>query len=341
MKLPTIITVLILSFATLIQVNAQSTKHHSIAVINVDALGVSVDAAQMTNLVRVELLKLNLYEVIDRREVDYIMRENNIDPNQCYNQACLIDVGKKLNIGKVLTGSVEGFADNILVNLRLIDVEKGSVVKSEVMEFLDISDQVHTMVEVTLQKMFNKHVDQDLLNKLTNEHDYKSSINVDHAENINWNGPRMGMIVYTGKTAELLEAPPENGGFGLTPAMFQFGYQFEVQYLSSGDFSALFEFIPLITGLDQGQFIPSITFLHGLRSNKTGFELAFGPSIAITKFNLAAEPKVNASFVLGVGKTFKSGRLNFPVNFFFIPSKHGHRYGISVGFNIISYPEQH
>jgi hypothetical protein len=42
---------------------------------------------------------------------------------------------------------------------------------------------------------------------------------------------------------------------------------------------------------------------------------------------------INTGFVFAVGRTFKSGKLNIPVNVFFIPSKHGSRGGISVGFN--------
>ena len=42
---------------------------------------------------------------------------------------------------------------------------------------------------------------------------------------------------------------------------------------------------------------------------------------------------LNTGFVFAVGRTFKSGKLNIPVNLFFIPSKHGSRAGISVGFN--------
>jgi TolB-like protein len=340
MKLRTLITLLTLNFALGSQVVSQNIDYHTIAVLNIDAQGFSLDPGQMGNITRIELLKLDLYEVVDRHEIEYIMEENGIDPNHCYNKACLIDVGKKLNAGKVLTGSVEILGDKILINYRLIDVQKGTVTNTEVMEFLNIPDQVNNMIEVTLQNMFNKKVDYDLMNKLTKEYDYNSAVNVSGAESLNLNGPRMGVIVFTGDAATLMQLDVDKGGFGLAPVMFQFGYQFEVQYLSAGDFQALFEFLPLVTGLDQGLFIPSITFLHGLRSNKTGFELAFGPSLAVSKINVKAEPTINASFVFGIGKTFKSGRLNFPINFFFLPGKNGHRYGLSVGFNVVSYDDR-
>ena len=50
------------------------------------------------------------------------------------------------------------------------------------------------------------------------------------------------------------------------------------------------------------------------------------------------EYRLVSGFVFACGKTFKSGRLNIPVNAFFIPGKKdNHRFGISVGFNTTRY----
>jgi len=146
--------------------------------------------------------------------------------------------------------------------------------------------------------------------------------------------------------------------------MFQFGYQFEKQYLNEGNFQALFEFIPMVTGLDQGLFIPSLTLMNGLRNNKNGWEFAFGPTVSlvskargfyapdngnwtlandsitvpagvavIDRLDSRGEVAYQPGFVFAFGKTFKSGRLNIPVNGYLIPNKDGMRFGLSVGFN--------
>ena len=340
MKLNTLVTIAALIFATFSISTAQDINYQSIAVLSIDAQGLPLNSNQVGNITRNELLKLDLYQVIDRHENEYVMEKNNIDPNKCYNRACLIEVGKKLNAGKVLTGSVEALNDKILVNFRLIDVQKETEINSEVMEYLNLPDQIDAMIEVTIQKMFNKKVDTELVNNLTNEDGYENSINVGHTDNLKMNGPRLGFIYFTGDAAKLMEAPVEKGGFGLSPYMFQFGYQFEVQYLSTGEIQALFEFLPLISGLDQGLFIPSVTLLNGLRSSKHGFEFAFGPTFSISDINQEHEPQIKAGFVFGIGKTFNSGRLNFPINAFFIPGKSGNRFGISVGFNMVSYEDR-
>jgi hypothetical protein len=162
-----------------------------------------------------------------------------------------------------------------------------------------------------------------------------------------------------------MKAPKNQGGFDGYPAMFQFGYQFEKQYLTQGNLQALFEFLPMISGLDQGLFIPSMTIMHGLRSNKSGLEFAFGPTIRLTKkasgyydnnggWHLKSDWEsdwgtnpysiisrmdsrgylaVETGFVFAVGCTFKSGNLNIPVNAFVVPHKDGARVGASFGFN--------
>ena len=44
----------------------------------------------------------------------------------------------------------------------------------------------------------------------------------------------------------------------------------------------LLEFIPLISGLEQGRFIPIFVFLNGFRNAKSGIEFGFGPMINVT-----------------------------------------------------------
>jgi hypothetical protein len=193
-------------------------------------------------------------------------------------------------------------------------------------------------------------------------------------------GPRMGGVFLTGVGAAVLKAPEAKGGYaggyGSTAAMFQFGYQFEKQYLNEGNFQALFEFVPMVTGLDQGRFIPSINFLNGIRNNTTGWEFAFGPNFsfgsyakgywsnpsnttdyATGSFLLEGSPEANefkiknpnasieerpdsrgdvtitTGFLFAAGKTFRSGKLNLPINLFCMPSTHGLRWGVSVGWN--------
>ncbi len=138
-------------------------------------------------------------------------------------------------------------------------------------------------------------------------------------EPLELSGPRIGFtFIGAGSTADALKTE-----FNASPFITQFGWQFEKQYFALDNGTAgLVEFVGLIGGLEQGLFLPSANMLVGVRSS-SGAEFAFGPNISIS----------GAAFVLAVGHTYKSGSLNFPVNFAVVPSSKGVRFSLLFGFN--------
>lgn len=360
---------LLLAFFSIYQnVLAQNTTQtrSKIAVLHIDTKGLEFDPIQMGDLTRIEIDKLGLFEVVDKYDVKYLVEKEKLNLLDCYGKICLVEVGKKLGVEKMLTGSVELLSQKIIISYRLIDVNSSTVEKSQIIEFLNLKQQVQTMINVTLNQMFGIANNPDLVNKLTKSEAFESEINNPNQVKLNLSGPRMGVTIFTGATADRLKAPTSEGGINATPVMFQFGYQFETTYLNQGGLQALFEFIPIITGLDQSQIIPSVSILHGVRSNKNGWEFAFGPIIylnksaegfydngkwvrksdwdaatpnvpypseLVTRYDDRGNPRLISSFVFAFGKSLRSGRMNIPVNAFFIPSTAGYRFGISVGFN--------
>jgi hypothetical protein len=353
---------LIIPTASIFGQNA-SPNRDRVGVLGIDSKGFpAIEPAQMSNIVRTELDRIGKFEVIDRYDVEYLLKNSDLKADNCYGKECLVDVGKKIRADKMLSGSVELYGERIFVNLRLIDVGTMTVERTKVVEFLNLRGQLPMMVGLTLQKMFEQPVDNELFTKLTKKFDYENMVNNPEQDRLNLSGPRMGFTYFTGESSTILKARESVGGFNANPVMFQFGYQFEVQYLNQGNFQALFEFIPLVTGLDQGKFLPSISVLNGMRSNISGWELAFGPVFYMTqrsegyrntttnewqmakptvptgwepesRFDSRGERQFDTGFVFAVGKSFKSGKLNIPVNAFFIPRRDGNRVGISVGFN--------
>jgi hypothetical protein len=339
-----------------------ATDRDRIGVLGIDSKGFpAVEPAYMSNIVRTELDRIGKFEVIDRYDVDYLLKNSELKAENCFGKECLVDVGKKIRADKMLSGSVELYGERIFINLRLIDVGSSTVERTKVVEFLNLRGQLPVMIGLTLQKMFDQTVDTELFTKLTKKFDYENMVNNPEQDRLNLSGPRMGFTYFSGEAGSILKGRESAGGFNANPLMFQFGYQFEVQYLNQGNFQALFEFIPIVTGLDQGKFLPSLSILNGMRSNVSGWELAFGPVFYMTqkakgfrniatgdwqitdpkaagwevesRFDSRGERQFDTGFVFAVGKSFKSGKLNIPVNAFFIPRRDGHRFGVSVGFN--------
>lgn len=348
--------------------NGLATKQ-SLTILSVDITGFKVDAQQMGNLVRTELEKLDTFEVMDRYDVAYMVEKNKLSINNCFGKLCLTEIGETIHSDKMLSGSIELYPKSIIYTLRLIDVKTKTIERTTVMEFLNLPEELQSFTSVTVRTMFGRSVDANLLAKLTQRNSFDNATNNPKKDRLRLDGPRLGFVTYTGNIANILQQDKSVGGFEAFPMMFQFGYQFEKQYLNEGKIQALFEFIPMITGVDQGYFIPGFSLLHGLRSNVNGWEFALGPTINLSpkshgyyddsntwhreddwtkdpaneniknpyevreRLDSRGDYAIQTGFVLAFGRTFRSGKLNLPVNAYVIPGREGFRIGASLGFN--------
>jgi hypothetical protein len=134
-------------------------------------------------------------------------------------------------------------------------------------------------------------------------------------------GPRFGITWLSGDIVDTLSSKYD---VDVAPIITQFGWQFERQFasLENGPV-ALNEWVILIGGLDQGEMLPSLTWLVGLRT-QSNFEIGVGPNITPAGVALA----------ISSGVTFRVGALAVPVNLAIVPSKLGPRTSILTGFNL-------
>lgn len=348
--------------------NSGESKKPSIAIVDFDTRGYEFNQTQAIQFITNELIRVDKFEVMDRYEVEFISKKENLVSTGCFSKVCLSEFGQKLGIDKMFTGSMMLIGDRINITLRMLDVKTAVFEKTLVKEFLNIPGNELMMIRVTINEMYGLPSDEDMVKKLTVKAEYDNTVNNPYSLVLKADGPRMGVVAFSGITKDVLMEKTANGGYaGAYPFMFQFGYQFEKQYLNEGNFQALIEFIPTITGLDQGKFIPSFTFLNGLRNNRNGWEFAFGPTFNFVKmadgfmhndqwyldselekvqkdnpgktFEMIKRPDnrgdvaINTGFVFAVGKTFKSGKMNIPLNLFVVPGNYGWRFGLSFGWN--------
>jgi hypothetical protein len=92
---------------------------------------------------------------------------------------------------------------------------------------------------------------------------------------LNRSGPRFGVTWLSGTITEELQTRYK---IDVAPVITQFGWQFERQFasLENGPV-ALNEWVLLVGGLDQGAFLPSLTWLVGIRT-PGNFEIGVGPN---------------------------------------------------------------
>jgi hypothetical protein len=367
-----VLLVTILSLLSLAVVTSKGQIQKTVAVLNIDTKNMELDPVSMGNLVRLELEKTKVYSVMDKYEAAYILEKEGLDISNCYGKTCLIEIAKALKVDKLVAGYAERFGDKIVINLWLIDVESSFVEKTNVTEYQYIPEEIQIMTEISVKRLLGLDIDPNLVNLLVN---YEDPI-VSTRTNLKLNGPRMGIAYITGDRAERLMAPTKDGGFDGYPYLSQFGYQYEIQYLSAGNFQALVEFLLVFSGLEQQFFNPNIVFMNGFRMGKGGWEIAFGPSVSLRKtamgfydenglisndrdkwyleeewVKLQGEEMANpyevkeqldnrgdigfsTGWIWAIGRTFKSGYLNIPVNAYISPDKEGWYIGLSIGFNV-------
>ncbi len=368
----------IIMVTTLITISLAQTKP-KIAVLNIDVTDVLLNPISAGDLVRIELQKADLYTVMDKYDINDIISKK--EREDCYGRRCLVELGKTLNVNKMLTGSIERFEEKIIINLRLINVRTGIIEKTDVGEYWNLQEEIQSMIGISVNNLLDIENDAAIVNNLVYSLSGPTTI-------LNLSGPRMGAAYITeGEMNKRLQAPEEYGGYDGYPVMSQFGYQYEIQYLSAGNFQALVEFVFMISGLEQQMFIPSLTFMNGFRLNKKGWEVAFGPSISIGRIakgyyeedangviikdsdgndiwhrerewaedpshtdssgmiiqnpwrifknsDKRGNPVFTSGWVWALGKSFRSGNLNIPVNIYVAPDKAGWYVGLSVGFNV-------
>ena len=143
----------------------------------------------------------------------------------------------------------------------------------------------------------------------------------DFTHQVKRSGPRFG-VTWLG--TQLTDTLRERHGVDVAPIVTQFGWQFEKQFASlEGGPVALNEFVLLVGGLDQGVFMPSLTWLVGIRT-PGDFEFGVGPN---------ATP-LGVALAISSGMTFRMGALAVPINMALVPSRHGVRASMLTGFNI-------
>lgn len=346
------------------------------AVLDIPTTGLHIKPDMAGNLVRIELQKVGHFKLLDKYDVNDVLAKAGKSTENCYGKDCLVEVGKLLNVDKMVSGNIQQFGKKIVVELKIINVSTGEIEVSEVTEYLNLEAELQTMIMISINEMIGIENDPHLVNNLIY---YNNPAVTPTTKSVN-SGVRMGLTYISGEKGRRLQDPLEDGGFDSYPVISQFGYQKEVQYLSAGNLQALGEGLFMVGGLEQQMFIPTFVLMNGFRHKEKGWEIAFGPSFSlqrkakgfydtegalggqnewhlegdwnntalgdtsaipianpytiIERMDKRGDVKFATSWVWAIGKTFRSGYLNIPVNIYASPNRDGWHYGLSVGFNV-------
>lgn len=106
---------------------AFTIKNETIAVF--DFIGNDINsniARTLSDRLRIELVKYNFINVLERSRIDAILEEQAIQMSGCVDE-CLVEVGKLLGATSIITGSIGKVGDYYTINARKINATTGKL----------------------------------------------------------------------------------------------------------------------------------------------------------------------------------------------------------------------
>jgi len=335
----------------------------SMVIGGIEVTGIQFNQDILRSIIYKSLVNSKKYVVNDRYDVAERVGIENL--KKCMGKECLIATGKQLNADYAMSAAYEGLGDRILISMKIVDVKTGEIVQNEIEQFENQPRELNRMTDIMIYRVLSIPSDAVVSRILIFKDNPAASGGLGKMNN---SGPRMGVAVVTEENAEFFTRSEKEGGAGGIPILFNIGYQLEKQYVGGENFSALFEFIGNVAGIEHGTPVPSLAILHGVRFGKGAWEIAMGPSLSFKKLlagtseydgtfrsysDLANSGVLNPeqysyfdrpdtrgatyfapNFVVGFGKTFRPGALNVPINVYASFNKYGTTYGLSLGINI-------
>jgi TolB-like protein len=104
-----------------------SQEKMRLAVLELEAKGVSkVIASSVSDLLRTEMVDTGQFTVVERSQMDNILKEHELQLTGCTDNTCAVQLGKILSARKILIGEVNKMGAGLIITTRVVDVEKGT-----------------------------------------------------------------------------------------------------------------------------------------------------------------------------------------------------------------------
>ena len=115
--------------------HAQEIEEYNIAVLDLTAKGISeVETDYLSEYMRGQVTRLVtseeyiktsniIYTVVERSQMDKIFEQFEIQNLGCTDVSCAIELGKMLNVEKIIIGSVGLVGKTYSISIRIVDIE--------------------------------------------------------------------------------------------------------------------------------------------------------------------------------------------------------------------------
>jgi TolB-like protein len=141
-------------FLLLAIISTLSAQQKNIAVIQFDAENISkAEARILSDRLNTELFNTGKYIVIERSQIDEVIKEQGFQQSGCVTSECAVEVGKMLGVDAMVSGSIGKIGSFFTISARMVDVQTGktlNTVSKDVSGSIDIL-LTKTMAEIAYQ----------------------------------------------------------------------------------------------------------------------------------------------------------------------------------------------
>jgi TolB-like protein len=125
----------ILLFIILFPFQTFSREKITVAVLDFEAKNVAQSSTEaVTDLLRTELFNTGHFKVIERQKIKKIVEEQRFQMSGLTDSDQVVEIGRLLNVQKIMIGTVTRLGDTHIINTRIVDVRSGLVVLAEAVE---------------------------------------------------------------------------------------------------------------------------------------------------------------------------------------------------------------
>ena len=119
-----IISISLLTILFSIPLHAEKMR---IAIMDFQAKGVAKSLAQnVAELIRGEMINTDRFIVVERSQMNQILKEHEFGQTGCTDVSCAVEIGKILSAKKILIGTIMKMGGVIIITARIVDVATGT-----------------------------------------------------------------------------------------------------------------------------------------------------------------------------------------------------------------------
>ncbi len=124
----------------------------TVAVLDFEGKNISQSSAEaVTDLLRTELFNTGHFKVIERQRIQKIIEEQKFQMMGFTDASQAVEIGRILNVQKIMIGTVTLLGNTHLINTRMVDVQTGLVILAESVESQGGEDQLpHAITELAI-----------------------------------------------------------------------------------------------------------------------------------------------------------------------------------------------